>query len=120
GRKYSDPLKGLQVGHKIFAYLVSKGYVGYGEVTREAQMIKDFFVDKELKPLLQLPLRAPKADENADNPDLSEWVIGVNWLRSYPGEAAKRFRGIFANQNMVCELRHSETVEFLKREFGIS
>jgi hypothetical protein len=50
---------------------------------------------------------------------LSEWAIGVNWLKSYSAEDAKTFKGVFANQNVVCELKHSETAEFLEREFGI-
>jgi len=33
---------------------------------------------------------------------------------------AKTFKGVFANQNIVCKLRHEETVDFLIREFGIS
>jgi hypothetical protein len=33
---------------------------------------------------------------------------------------AKTFKAAFANQNIVCKLRHEETVSFLIREFGIS
>jgi hypothetical protein len=95
------------------------GYVGYGTVTCEAMMIKDFKVD-EVKTLLESPLKAPKASENSDNPDLSEWVVGVKWIKTYPREEAKTFKGVFANQNIVCELRQPQTVEFLEREFGIN
>jgi hypothetical protein len=96
------------------------GYVGYGEVTSEAVVIKDFIPAGESKPILELPLEAKHADENSDSPELSEWAIGVKWLRSYPAEDARRFKGAFANENVVCELRHGETVEFLEKEFGIS
>ena len=41
----------------------------------------------------------------------------VEWLKTFPREEAKTFNGVFANQNIVCQLRHPETVEFLKREF---
>jgi hypothetical protein len=120
GMKYSRGLKRLKVGDGIFAYMKGLGYVGYGEVIQEAVMIKDFFVEKESKQLLELSLKAPSADENNDNPELSEWVIGVKWLKSYPREEAKTFKGVFANQNVVCELRQPETVEFLEREFEIT
>src|SRR5262249_12353568 len=36
GSKYSDPLKKLRAGAKVFAYMKGLGYVGYGEVTHEA------------------------------------------------------------------------------------
>lgn len=120
GKVYSDPLKRhLKVGEKILAYSKGNGYVGYGEITKEAVMIKDFIVEKYAKPLLKLPLNEPNIQQNMDNPELSEWVVAVNWIKSYAKDEAKTFKGIFANQNVVCKLRHSETVEFLKREFGI-
>jgi hypothetical protein len=120
GAKYSNFLKRLKVGDKIFAYMTKLGYVGFGEVIREAVMIKDFFVDEESKSLLELPLKAKKADENSDSSELSEWAIGIKWLRSFPAEDARRFKGAFANQNIVCELRHAETVDFLEQEFGVA
>lgn len=120
GAKYSQFLKRLKVSDKLFAYMKGLGYVGYGEVTREAVMIKDFFVERESKLLLELPLQAKRADEHSDDPELSQWAVGVKWIRSYSAEEAKRFKGVFANQNVVCELKHSETVEFLEREFGIA
>ena len=95
------------------------GYVGYGEVTQVAQMIRDFVPDGESKRLLDLPLKAKLAFENSDDPQLSEWAIGVKWLRSFAAEDAKRFKGAFANQNVVCELKHSDTVDFLEREFAL-
>ena len=38
----------------------------------------------------------------------------THWV---PKEKAKTFRGVFANQNIVCKLRHPETVAFLKKGF---
>lgn len=120
GTKYSRALKRLKVGEKIFAYMKGLGYVGFGEVTQAAVMARDFCVENESKNLLELPLKAPNASDNRDNPDLSEWAIGVKWLKSYSREEAKTFKGVFANQNIVCELRQPETVDFLEREFGIA
>lgn len=56
GNQYSRGLKKLEIGDKIFAYLSGIGYVGYGEVTQKATMVKDFVVEKEGKGLLELPL----------------------------------------------------------------
>lgn len=120
GAWYSGALKRLKVGDKIFAYMKGLGYVGYGEVTTEAGMIKDFIVENEQKLLLQLPLKASEANKNSDNPELSEWVVGVKWIKTFPREKAKTFKSVFAKQHIACELRQPETVQFLEKEFGIS
>jgi len=80
----------------------------------------DFFVEKEGKPLIELLLKAPKATEHLDDPEMAEWAVGVNWIKTFPMEEYKYFKGLFANQNIVCKLRDQKTVEFLIREFGIS
>jgi hypothetical protein len=49
---------------------------------------------------------------------VSEWVVGVHWIKSPPREQAKTFSGIFANQNVVCKLRHEQTLKFVQSEFG--
>lgn len=120
GPQYSRSLQRLKPGDIIFAYFKGRGYVGYGEVTEPAVMIKDFMVEEEGKLLLELDLKAPKADQNANDPGYSEWVVGVNWFKTFLHEEAKTFRGVFANQNVVCKLRHEETVQFVKREVKVS
>jgi len=118
GEKYSRPLRHLKVGDKMFAYMKGLGYVGYGEVTKEAVPISSFIVDELGKPVLELPLRAPRAAENKDSPALSEWAVGVKWLRTFTREQARTFKGAFANQNNVCKLRDPRTLEYLRAEFG--
>lgn len=117
--KYSRPLRHLKVGDKIFAYMKGIGYVGYGEVTREASPISEFIVDAFGKPLLDLPLSAPRAWENKDSPENSEWAVGVRWLKDVSREEAKTFKGAFANQNIVCKLRDPKTLDFLRSEFAV-
>lgn len=117
GEKYSKPLRKLRVDDPIFAYMSGQGYVGFGRVTQEAQMIRDFEVNG--KRLLAENLEAPRAAENMDDPRKSEWVVGVDWKTAFPAEEAQTFKGVFANQNIVCKLRDPETVTFLERQFGI-
>jgi len=118
GEKYSRPLRHLQPGDRIFAYMKGLGYVGYGEVTKPAAPIGDFVVDGIGKPLLDLPLRAPHAAENKGSPEKAEWVVGVRWMKEVPRENARTFKGVFANQNIVCKLRDQKTLEFLRTEFS--
>jgi hypothetical protein len=118
GEKYSRPLRHLKVGDRIFAYMKGLGYVGYGEVAKEAVPIGSFIVDELGKPLLEVPLRAPRAGENKDSPARAEWAVGVKWLKTFDRDEAKTFKGLFANQNIVCKLRDPKTLEYLRAEFG--
>jgi len=120
GAKYSRALSQLKIGDKLFAYMKGIGYVGYGEVTKEATPIGDFVVEQLRKPLLELELRAPRVAENKDVPEKAEWAVGVHWLKAVPREQAKTFKGIFANQNIVCKLGDQKTVDFLRSQFGAS
>jgi len=117
GPKYSRPLKKLTIGNRLFAYMKGLGYVGYGEVTKEASMIKDFEVNG--KKLLEQPLKAPQAAENSSDPELSEWVVGIRWLKTFERSEPQYFKNIFANQNIVCKLRDSQTLEFLENKFEV-
>ena len=76
-----------------------------------AQMIQDFMVEKEGKPLSEL-VTATRATENLSDPELAEWTVPVNWIKTFPLSYAKTFKGVFANQNIVCKLRHEETISF--------
>lgn len=119
GEKYSRALQRLHTGDEIFAYMKGEGYVGYGKVTEEAVPITEFIVAKDGQPLLDHELEAPLAQENKDDPEMSEWAVGVDWLKTFPREEARTFKGVFANQNIVCKLRHPETVQFVKQEFDV-
>lgn len=118
GAVFSKALKNLKVGGTVYAYISGLGYVGKGEVTKQAVPISDFTVGQENIPLLSRELKAEKPAENSDNLELSEWVVGVKWFKTFSKEEARRFVGAFANPNVVCKLRHKRTLEFLHEEFG--
>lgn len=117
GRRYSEALKKLRSDDEIFAYMKGLGYVGYGTVNQKATMIKAFVPTGYEKSLLELDLIASRPDENKDDPDKSEWVVGVKWHKTYQRDQAQTFKGVFANQNIVCKLRHEATVQFLEDTF---
>jgi len=117
GRLYSGKLEQLSVGDKIFAYQKGRGYVGYGEVTAPAVMVKDFANDTGS--LLSADLVQPNLAHDMDDVDLAEYAVGVNWIKAIPLAEAKTFRGVFANQNVVCKLRDAATLEFLSSAFGV-
>jgi hypothetical protein len=54
-----------------------------------------------------------------DDPTRAEYVVGMDWIKTVPAVAAKRFDGMFANQNVVCKLRDPKTLDFLREQFGL-
>jgi len=70
--------------------------------------------------LLDLPLKQLGMNDNKEDPALSEWVVGIKWQKTFERDDATRFQGIYANQNIVCLLRDTPTVDFLRRDFGIA
>ncbi len=119
GEKFGNAMKKLKPGDLVLAYMKGLGYVGFGTVTQPATMARDFTPDGSDKKLLELPLKQPGMSDNKEDPALSEWVIGVKWEKTFDREQAKRFQGIFANQNIVCLLRDTATADFLRKEFRI-
>ncbi|HEU0299772.1 MAG TPA: hypothetical protein VFR37_09965 [Longimicrobium sp.] len=118
GQWYSQALRKLQIGDRIFAYMKGSGYVGYGEVTEEARPAAEVRLE-DGKPLLEHEMRAIRPGDFGDDPTKAEWAIRVRWLKTFPREHARTFSGAFANQNIVCKLRDPETVQFVERQFGV-
>ena len=107
----------LRPGDLVFAYLSGYGYVGYGEVTNSAVMVRDFVL-ADGTPLLRSNLTHPqKMAEFSDDYDRSEWAVAINWRKTFPREAAVQFSGIFSNPNTVCRLKDERSLEFLLTAF---
>ena len=117
GDFYSKRLFQLSVGDQIFVYDKGNGYIGYGVVTSEAQLAAEF--QTQDGPLFDQPLATPAMKREGEGPELSEYVVGVDWLKALDRDDARWFKGGFANQNIVCKLRDAETVDFLTEEFGV-
>jgi hypothetical protein len=117
GEFYSKRLDQLSVGDELFVYDKGNGYIGYGVVASEKVIVADFKTPDG--PLLQQPLLGQNLGRHAENPELAEYVVGVDWKETVDRGRAKWFKGAFANQNIVCKLRDQATVDFLKSEFGL-
>jgi len=114
-RYYSDFLKKLSPGDQFFAYQKQAGYVGYGIVTGQPLPSRDFVVNET--PILKFPLEAQGLGHDADDLDKCEYLVAVEWKKTFPLTEAKTFAGVFANQNIVCKLRDTATLEFLRQVF---
>ena len=122
GSWYSRTLKLLSPGDRIWVKVPKTGYVGVGRVTETVCPIKDFKVATPAgeRPVLEVLKDAEHYRKHANDPELSEYCVRVDWLDTAPLSKAVDEVGLFGNQNTVCEpttpkWRH--TVEQLKTYF---
>lgn len=59
------------------------------------------------------------ASGQIEDDDTVEWVIPVRWLGTRPLSESCWEKGMFANQNPVCELRQEFTLDRLAKHFGL-
>ncbi|SFL48530.1 hypothetical protein SAMN04488004_12212 [Loktanella salsilacus] len=117
GEFYTKRLQQLNVGDEVFVYDKGNGYIGYGAVVSEAQPASAFITAHG--PLFDQPLSEPRFKRNGEPAEQAEHVVGIEWRKTVEPAQAKRFKGAFANQNIVCKLRDEATVDFLISEFGV-
>src|SRR5690606_33601331 len=67
---------------------------------------------------LAAALNQPDYNQSRAEPDW-EYAVGVEWRAHFPLSEAKTFRGVFANQNVVCKLSDVATVRFVREVFLI-
>ncbi|EHB62694.1 hypothetical protein PaelaDRAFT_3937 [Paenibacillus lactis 154] len=66
-------------------------------------------VEGENKPLLEADLQV-SMDKDVNDPDLCEYVVRVDWIKTLPKHEAIWEKGMFANQNSACKLRNQFTI----------
>jgi hypothetical protein len=124
GRWYSKTLDTLAPGNRIWVNIPRKGYVGVGIVTKVAVRVVDFTVNTPEgdRPIEQCSLKASGMFHDRDDPELCEYLVGVNWLHTVPLDKSIRETGFFGNQNSACRPTTKKwiyTVERLQKIFGI-
>jgi len=121
GRWYVQTLAMLEVGSRVFVNIPKEGYVGVGIVTAPVLPAASFVaqVNGTDTPLLSAPLRAPDMGRNAEDPELCEHVVGVQWIKTASRSEAYWEKGLFASQHTACRLRNQFTIDRVSRHFGI-
>ncbi|MEM7058971.1 MAG: endonuclease NucS domain-containing protein [Pseudomonadota bacterium] len=114
---FTKRLDQLSVGDKVFYYQKKNGYLGYGLISAE-KIAATAYTLPDGRPLIEV-VPTSYLTEFADDPDNCAYVVGVDWQRTVPVDEAKSFSGIFSNQNVVCKIRHQETVDFLREKFDV-
>lgn len=120
GRWYSQTLRSLPVGARIFACIPQTGYVGVGTVVGEAMAADDAILPVGGVPqkFRELELKGSYQHLN-DAEDNEEYVVPVEWSLVLGRSEAIWEKGYFANQNSACKLRNRFTLEGLYERFGI-
>jgi len=116
GNRWINSIKKLKKGDKIFAYTKKIGYVGYGIVEEEAVIVKEYMFGNK-KMIDDLP--NDHTWKGTKESDKDEWIVRVDWIKTFDENNAKTFNGIFANQNVVCKLNDKDTFYYLMKEFQI-
>ena len=125
GSWYSNSLKMLAPGDRIWVNVPGSGYVGVGRVTGHATPARDFCLlhDGVERPALEVLSAARYHRDQVDDPERCEYFVPVEWLHSRPINEAVKELGLFGNQNTICRPTTPKwrwTVEHLKERFGIS
>jgi hypothetical protein len=122
GTWYSQTLKRLAPGDRVWVKIPQTGYVGVGVVEQTVQPASSFTVLTEAGEQLAMDVVAhgERYWATAHDPELAEYFVRVNWRQTVPESQAFNEVGLFGNQNSVCQpttpkWRH--TVERLKVVF---
>lgn len=122
GSWYSQTLKLLSPGDRVWVKIPKTGYVGVGIVKESVQSVNDFKVETPdgERPCLDVLQHAKIYQRHANDPEKAEFFVKVDWLDAVPIKKAVDEVGLFGNQNTVCQpstpkWRH--TVERLKSHF---
>ena len=120
GTRWRDAMLGFKPGDVLAAYLKKHGFVGIGKIRKRAQMIQEVKVNGE--PLLSLPHICKNMGDNKDDPDLSEYVCLVDWLKH-----VKRDEAVWSQNPKLYTTTHVRaslegqptTINYLEQAFGI-
>jgi len=125
GSWYSKTLAMLEPGARIWVNVPGSGYVGVGMVTQERQPVDEFTVPDETGkhvPIVDVSRVATALRRAKDDPDMTDYLVRVDWLKTVDPNQAIHEKGFFGNQNSVARPRSPKwdhTVERLKMRFGI-
>jgi hypothetical protein len=122
GSWYTQTLKLLTPGDRIWVKIPKSGYVGVGRVTESVQPMTEFQVStpEGERPCTEVLENATLLLEKLKDPERAEQFVRVEWMETLSEADAFREVGLFGNQNTVCQpltpkWRH--TVERLKTRF---
>jgi hypothetical protein len=125
GSWYSNTLRMLKPGARIWVNVPGSGYVGVGVVEEEMQSVDKFTVPDDAgnhMPIVEVSSVAAALRSATNDPDMADYLVRVQWLKTLDPKQAVHEKGFFGNQNSVARPRSPKwdhTVERLKTRLGI-
>lgn len=124
GNWYSNTLRLLNTGDRVWIRAPGHGFFGVGEVIGPREAITDFrlVVDGAERSAAEALRGADYHREFLEDSERMEYFVPVRWLHTVPIENAVDDIGLFGNQNTVCKPttpKWRTTVERLKDVWGI-
>lgn len=120
GTWYSNSLRMLSEGDRIWVKVPGKGFVGVGRVIGPRVAARDFAIKEQAA--LDV-LEGGYHRQYLDDPERCEYFVPVDWIDTVAEATAVQEVGMFGNQNTVCKPvtpLWRKTVEQLKVRFDIS
>lgn len=122
GAWFSNTLKLLSAGDRVWVKAPGYGFVGVARVTGPSQPASSFQIDtpQGKVPALEVLKGGHYHREFVNDPDRCEYFVPVKWLQTVPLEQAVNEIGLFGQQNTVCKPtspKWRSTVERLKQHF---
>ena len=119
---YTQTLRSLRPGERIWVKIPGSGFVGVGLVQGEAVPAMDFVLPSPDgdQPAFAVLNAGHYHEADAEDEELCEYFVPVRWLDHKPLDQAVHAPGMFGNQNTVCRPtapKWRTTVEQLKAEF---
>lgn len=121
GKRWSDPVRRLQPGVRVFVHHPHDGYVGIGQTLQTALPISDFQVTDHGRqlPILDMPLQNEHIKDDADDPERCEYLVAVRWEWTAPAGKGFWRTGFFSRRVTATDFRDPVTARQICAHAGI-
>ena len=119
GTWYSNSLRMLGEGDRVWVKIPGKGFVGVGIVAGPRVPANEFQMGEQ--PALDV-LQGGYHRQFVDDPERCEYFVPIDWQHTVPEDQAVQDVGMFGNQNTVCKPvtpSWRATVDRLRERFGV-
>lgn len=121
GKFYTQSMRSLPEGARIWVNLPGTGYVAVGTTLGPAERFETaiVFTNGAWVNLAERDLHGEYGHGIGEDDDTAEWVVPVQWIDARPESEAFWAKGMFANQHSACKMRQEFTLQRLVGHFGL-
>ncbi len=121
GRFYTQTVRALPVGARVWVNLPGTGYVAVGTTLAPAERFEvvEVKAGEQWVSLREQALVGDYRDDGSRDDDDAEWVVPVAWIDARLESDAYWIKGMFGSQHSACKLRQEFTLERLSAHFRL-